>query len=118
MAFRRQYIKSVSRIPLHFLGDDTYTGPYLPAGCRCPALISLSAIPRPKRIIVTFPLRSGRSAVGTNPLESASDLSYLAFGTFTKRATPWLWNATPVFVLSIYVARWGDTQPRFNGYRV
>ena len=48
------------------------------------------------------------SAIRANSFVPTYDLSYLAFGTFTKRATAWPWDTTPIFVFAIFVAGWRD----------
>jgi hypothetical protein len=57
----------------------------MPSGMPCADLAP--AVPRPQRFVITFPLRSGRSAVRTNALVPAPNLSYLPFRLFTKRNT-------------------------------
>ena len=61
-------------------------------------------IPRLEPFIMTLPLWSRRPTIWTDSLKSTSDLPYFTLRSLTKRAASWLWNATPIFVLPIFVA--------------
>ena len=85
----------------------------LNAGGYCARNLHLP-IPRRQRIIMIVLPRPRRSAIRANALVPASYLSYLAFGTLTKRATTWLRYTAPVFVFAILVAAWDEVSSRFN----